>query len=381
MPDLIYEIVESLPNMKNVNEIYEIADRRLHAGEASFVGDLGVALSERIGGDQEDMLYRRLFGELFLLLAVTPSSGGLVQALRLFSAAPSGGSISERYAASLLAASQSPEDLSTVVFTDSEPAGDPSEELRACLVHELVLRGVAVSELPDIAKWLASPYWRRHPLAWLPLGLSEIERKLDLPSYSVRAIHQRTPYGPWADKAQPAPLEGPGIAFSAEVTTDALAASISTAVMNWTQESNGRIEARAFEYSQPISVEAVPATLLTSGLRCLRGRKPTSASPVSVCTPAEAWRLLFAAASWGGAYSSKCYGAYGRLSAWQSLAGLAGMAEGATAAEVAEHGQQCSWYRFEVDTPWFNQVMWDFGLAALDPSRSLLTVLAATDTS
>ncbi|WP_274564734.1 DUF6183 family protein [Streptomyces spiramyceticus] len=44
--------------------------------------------------------------------------------------------------------------------------------------------------------------------------------------------------------------------------------------------------------------------------------------------------MLFAAASTGGAYNSGGYGAYGRLAAWQSLAGLSGAAEGASAAEV-----------------------------------------------
>jgi hypothetical protein len=164
------------------------------------------------------------------------------------------------------------------------------------------------------------------------------------------------------------------------VTTDTVSAAIAAAVENRTQGSNGRIETRVFAFAGPVGVEMVPAALLSSGLECLRGRKPKSAFSVSSCTPAEAWRVLFAAASSGGAYNSGCFGAYGRLFAWRSLAGLAGATQGATAAEVAECALRCSWYRFDADSPWYDQVAWDIGLAAVDPSRSRLAVLAATDT-
>lgn len=109
-----------------------------------------------------------------------------------------------------------------------------------------------------------------------------------------------------------------------DVSTDTVATSIAAAVENWTQGSNGRIEARVFEFAEPIEPETVPAALLVGGLECLRDLEPDSAFSASSCTPAEAWRVLFAAASSGGAYNSGCFGAYGRLFAWRSLAGLAG---------------------------------------------------------
>ncbi len=43
-------------------------------------------------------------------------------------------------------------------------------------------------------------------------------------------------------------------------------------------------------------------------------------------TSAGAFEILFAAASRGGAYGTGLGGAYGRLAAWQSLAGLTGAA-------------------------------------------------------
>ena len=235
----------------------------------------------------------------------------------------------------------------------------------------------------DIARWATSPHWRHHPLGWLPLELSEIEQGRDLLELrnSRGGSSHAMPYGPSSERGKTVHPSTTDAADAVEVTTDAVAASISSAVENWTQGSNGRIEARVFEFAQPIIPQAVPAALLASGLVCLRDRKPRNAFSASACTPTEAWRVLFAAASSGGAYNSGCFGAYGRLFAWRSLAGLAGRRGGATAAEVGRSTpQRCSWYRFDADSPWFEQVAWDMGMAALDPSRTRLAVLASTDT-
>lgn len=109
------------------------------------------------------------------------------------------------------------------------------------------------------------------------------------------------------------------------------------------------------------------------------GRKKAALS-VSACPPGQAWRVLFAAASTGGAYNSGSHGAYGRLAGWQSLAALAGVADGAGSAEVEARAAECAWFGFDARTDWFEQVAWDIGLAALAPDRRRLAVLAATDT-
>ena len=337
--------------MKNVNDVWTAAEARLAAGDVAYLGDLGVALAERLAGNERVWQYRSAFDRILRLLSVTPGSGNLVQALRLVFAARAGGRNLERYAASQLATGHAPTDLAAVLFGGAASVG-ASEELRACVVHELVLRGAAVYELPHIARWAASPHWRHHPLGWLPLELSEIEQGRDLPSYNSRGGSSHAmPYGPSSERGKTVHPSTTYAADAVEVTTDAVAASISSAVENWTQGSNGRIEARVFEFAKPIGPETVPAALLASGLACLRDRKPKSASSVSACTPVEAWRVLFAAASSGGAYNSGCFGAYGRLFAWRSLAGLAGATDGATATEVAARAQLCSWYRFDAESP------------------------------
>jgi hypothetical protein len=101
---------------------------------------------------------------------------------------------------------------------------------------------------------------------------------------------------------------------------------------------------------------------------------------VSAISPDRAWQVLFAAASTGAAYNSGLRGAYGRLAAWQSLGALAGAPQNAPFAETEALVQQSTWYGFEADTKWFEQVAWDIGLVALAPGRRGLAVLAATDT-
>ncbi|WP_406706002.1 DUF6183 family protein [Streptomyces albidoflavus] len=374
MTEGIQEIVAGLPELKDVAGVCAVADERVARGDAAFAADLGVALARAYGRAEPLWQYRSVFGHLLRLLATTAGPENLTEALRLVSSPEAADRRRDRHVASLLASCRRPEEL-VVVFS-----GHASEELRACLVHELVLRGVAVDEEPGIARWARSPHWRYHPLGWLPLTRSGMEDGADLPSYSLRGSSHAMPYGPSGG----GPYRGTGgarVPSAAEVTTPQLAAALSSAVANWVEESNGVVEARVFDLAGPPADEAVPATLLTLGLESLAGvgRKKAALS-VSACPPGQAWRVLFAAASTGGAYNSGSHGAYGRLAAWQSLAALAGVADGAGSAEIEARAAECAWFGFDARTDWFEQVAWDIGLAALAPDRRRLAVLAATDT-
>ena len=48
--DQIQEIVTALPGLRDLSEVYETAGRRLAAGDAAFVADLGIVLHSQIGG-------------------------------------------------------------------------------------------------------------------------------------------------------------------------------------------------------------------------------------------------------------------------------------------------------------------------------------------
>ncbi|MEV6974410.1 DUF6183 family protein [Kitasatospora sp. NPDC093806] len=373
MADQIQKIVTELPDLRNVKGVWAVADDRVARGDAAFAADLGIALAGTYGSGEPVWQYRNVFDHLLRLLTTTAGPGNVAQAARLVSSAEVADRKLDRYAASLLAACQEAEDLA-VAFTDSA-----SEELLACLVHELVLRRVVVERTPEIVGWATSRHRGQHPLGWLPLTLSELERSADLPRHSVRGRGQSIPYDP-SESRELAVLADVDVPSWEETTTEATAAAMGKAVEGWIADSNGRVEARVFELADPLEARSVPNALLGVGLECLHGVGDGAALSVAVQPPAQAWRVLFAAASTGGAYGSGSFGAYGRLAAWQSLAALAGSPEGATPDEVEARVRGCVWHGFAADTKWFEQVAWDIGLAALAPGRRRLAVLAATDT-
>ncbi|WP_042376673.1 DUF6183 family protein [Streptacidiphilus melanogenes] len=380
MTDQIQKIVSDLPALNQVTGVWDVADRRLAAGDGGFVADLGLALvkASRSDADGRTWQYRSVLDHLVRLLALTPGAENVVHLLRLASALEVGRRGRVPYLASLLASGQRPADLAEV-FRHRAP-----EELRACLVQELALRGVEAATVPAVARWAASPHWRHHPLAWLPLTLSEIERDPGLPAFGVRGGGSPMPYRPSngssgggssgrADRS--ARLRG-----VAETTSEPEATAMAAAFATWTGQSNGQVEARTFALGEPLQGDVQGRVLAGLGLECLHGGPKASSFSMSVQSPERAWEVLFAAASTGGAYDRGRYGAYGRLAAWQSLAGLAGAPAGAPHETVDERVRGCSWYDFEADTDWFHQVAWDVGIAALSPDRRRLAVLAATDT-
>ncbi|KJY35524.1 DUF6183 family protein [Streptomyces sp. NRRL S-495] len=373
---------------KNARMLERTARRRLRRDGAAFVAALGIGLAQRHrsepAGSDASAAFDDLFDHLVRLLAVTRGPGHVDELLRLLAAGRPDDPEHDRYVASLLASCQRPADLAPVY----EEGVAASEELRACLLHELVLRGAPVAETPGIASWATSPHWRDHPLAALPLVPAEPEREPDLPAYSVDGSSCGFPYpDPEERHPAPRPVAAP-VAAVVETTTAATARAMASAVANWAdhpEEPEGRVEARTFAFPEPLEPDAVPGTLVALGLDCLAdlgelpepGRK--TAFGVVPVEAAEVWRLLFAASSSGGAYDSACYGAYGRLHAWRSLAALAGAPPDAPPSEVEAHVRACAWYRFGAETPWFHRVVWDLGVLAVSPDRRL-AVLAATTT-
>ncbi|WP_035804256.1 DUF6183 family protein [Kitasatospora mediocidica] len=373
MADEIQKIVTGLPDLKDVTGVRAVAEGRVAQGDAAFAADLGIALARTYGTGGQVWQYRSVFDLLLRLLSTTAGPGNVTEALRMISSDEVTSRKLDRYTASLLASSHEAADLAAA-FT-----GRTSEELRACLVHELVLRGVDVQDTPGITGWATSPHWSHHPLRWLPLALSDLEGTAVLPSHSIRGSSHSLPYGR-PKSGELAVIADARVPSAEETTTQAAATAMAKAVANWAEESNGRIEARVFGLAEPLDAESVPTALLTLGLECLHEAGRTTPPSVAVLPPAQAWEVLFAAAATGGAYNSGSYGAYGRLAAWRSLAALAGSPEGSTSAEAEAQVLDCAWYGFGTDTQWFDQVAWDIGLAALSPGRRRLAVLAATDT-
>lgn len=303
--------------------------------------------------------------------AAEPGVAHVREALRILGSSGPAGRRAARWTASVLASAQTPDDLA-VVFVE---AG--TEELRTCLVHELVLRGTDLDDLPGATRWARSPRVAHHPLAWLPLRASEVEAVVDLPSFSAGGSSVPLPY---------ASLGGTVVRHQAEplppvelVTTPEEAGSVSAAVQGWAEESNGRVVAEVLALGAPVGAGGVPVALLAAGLECWEGVR-AGAFDVLETSPQAVWRVLFAAASNGGAYGGGESGAYGRLAAWRSLAGLAGAPGGASFADVERRVLACGWFAPRADTSWFDRVVWDLAAAALHPDGRRIGVLAATDT-
>ncbi|MER5351474.1 DUF6183 family protein [Kitasatospora sp. NPDC002551] len=384
MDDALSKILAKPLTSRNALKLERLARRRLKHGEVAFVADLGIGLARHHRSATE---FDSLFDRLVRLLAVTPGAEPVGQLVRMLAAGRPDDPAFDRYVASMLAACRRPEDL-TVVFDGGSGGVAVSDELRACLVHELVIRGVPVAEMPGIAGWATSPHWRDHPLGGLPLAPIAAEREPDLPHYSVDGSSHGLPY--WdPEERHPAPRLDTRVPTAVETTTAAATAAMAAAVADWSddpEEPEGRVEARTFAFADPLEPDAVPGALVALGLDCLvdlgdlPGPGEETAFGMVAVEPAEVWQVLFAAASTGGAYAPGRYGAYGRLRAWRSLAALAGAPADASAGEVEEYVRGCAWYRFGAATPWFHRVVWDLGVLAVAPDRRRLAVLAATTT-
>lgn len=187
------------------------------------------------------------------------------------------------------------------------------------------------------------------------------------------------PYGPQG---------GPGVTLGSvthlpqatDTTTEEFSEAAAAAVANWAEESNGRSEAGMYDLAEPVEAKGLPDLLVTLGLECLKGVGPRKRLALSSCQAEHAWRMLFSAASTGGAYNNGEYGAYGRLAAWRSIAALSGAFTAAPFGEVERNARACDWYSFGAATKWFERVAWDIGLVSVAPGARRMAVLAATDT-
>ncbi|THA80125.1 DUF6183 family protein [Streptomyces sp. A0592] len=308
------------------------------------------------------------------LLATTPGREGVELLLGLLGeqeAATGPAGLELPLMATMLAQHQSAPVLAQTVFADV-PDDDRLGELRICLFHELLLRGVDPDEFPALR-----PASRLHPLSWLPDRRRPLETAPDFTSHSVngsaKGVRTGLPPHGRQDPPTPRPLQASPLRNCATVGEHDL---IVTAVEgNW-----GYGEAWVFRPDRPIAPDHVPALLPTLPMDCVTDLGPTGRFEIAARPVGDIWSLLFATASMGGFYGTGRYGAWGRLQAWRSLAGLSGAPFGAAAAEVELRAEQCTWFHFETDSEFFHNEGADYAVAALSPDGRRLAVLAATDT-
>ncbi|MFD3746772.1 DUF6183 family protein [Nocardia sp. NPDC058633] len=367
----IDHIIGEFPQLTDFRGIRDRIERSVAAGDIEFVVALGSTAAATYGARNwiVDDCSRTL------LHASTPEK--VAAALRIVAATKpekkQAGPLAARLAGSL-----EPEDA-IAAFAQAGAVGPIADELRACLLHEFILRGITVTEHDEILRWASSAHWSGHPLRALPLERTPYENSLALRQFNKHGSSVGLPFS--ADDS-PALSRHTRLALprAEETTEPAVAAQLEQAVANWQRESNGRIEARTFALRSIPDPTTTAALLDTLSLECLRARHPSATElVVTPSTPARVWSILFAAAANGGAYNSGAGAAFGRLHAWRSLGALCGATEFDAVDHIARLAEDCHWYTFEADTAWFERVAWDIGIAVLTPEPTL-SVLAATDT-
>ncbi len=250
------------------------------------------------------------------------------------------------------------------------------------LTHEAVLRQ-KIDDTTSIAVRLSDRMRHEgHPLAHLPLRLYDLESEVPalLPQYGAEGS-SIVPMGisNGDDEVRTGPAKvGPSPSFK-EVTTPEMVDRAARVVRAWCEDSNGMVEARMFDFDEPIPARMVgPSLLISLGLESLTGAGEETIN-LRAITPTKSFGHLFSAALTGGAYTSGEGGAYGRLAGWESLMALTGCPRDDPAPR-SSHAGRCSWFLFEGESAWFYNVAWDIGLAVLRPDGRSLAILAATDT-
>jgi hypothetical protein len=248
------------------------------------------------------------------------------------------------------------------------------------LLHEMVLRGSHVERVLGLKKFKEKMRERRHPLAWLPLSLADIEHQIDFMYNRQPESSECLAFGPILieDSAAHIVLEHD----MREVTTDREKEKLQTVINNWEEQSNGRSEARVFATCKPSTlIELSPKLLLSLKLECLKGVGEDD-FVIQSSSLQQIFRILYEASSNGGAYGRGRGGALGRLDAWCSITALAGAKEEASFERVVEWAKRCTWFTFKTSdtkSQWFEHIAWDVGVIAIRPDRYTVAILAATD--
>ncbi|MGY5008123.1 DUF6183 family protein [Streptomyces sp. 900105755] len=361
---------------------------RVSSGDFEWTTLLGAELARRASrGGEDPSAHVFLLDRLQTALAASEGRQSLRALLCLPVSVQAGGPAqtrAERRLAHLVALGHRPADIVPAVYGE-QLGSAASDEFKACLLQELVLRGVAVPEHPVLQFFGEALVAEGHPLAPLPLYLLPAERAL-----------LRPPHAPpdWTWALSPAAVERqsdqPGLRVSpemrrrggaadpAEITVAESAEAMSAAVRHWVEESNGVVAAQEFWSACAVSpddfavvFERLPLTAWPAGETRVR-LHPASSGRVL--------RVLLTAAVRSPAYGNARFGAYGRLAAWRSLGGLVGAAPDAPIGHTARLVEQAHWFVADPSSDWFCLVAWDLAVAVLRAGGQEIAVLTATDT-
>ena len=362
------------------------------ARETGLLTELGAGLADALPARDTDVRERArsYLKNLVPLLALQPDRAAVEAVLQLGArlvTVPDGRGHPDavwRWLGALLGSAQDVPMLTDLLAArERQPALRALTDPFACWLHEKLLRGAALADVPEVRRFGEELRASRHVLGGLPLQLLEIEHLAPSLASSYGAGHASGWRVPLSYPPPPGPVwpAGAVVPRSGDVGTPAELAQIGAAWQSACTVSNGRSEARVRMFAQPLDGLPLAAELLCSlELACLHGVAP-AAVELQPLTPAAAYGLLLALSSNGGDYNSAWSGAHGRLAAWQSLGALSGVAspQAPDFAAIEREARRCRWTFFRAPSPWFDGVVSDYALAAVRPDALSIAVLAATD--
>ncbi|MCX4569762.1 DUF6183 family protein [Streptomyces viridodiastaticus] len=253
--------------------------------------------------------------------------------------------------------------------------GQPGVEMRACLLQELALIGARTgrSHLDAYAERLRA--WG-HPLGRLPDQRLDVEHRFMVrvrgmgPVKTAQQLRSRFPEMPPSVTGAAAARSAVGVPDDTRVR----AAARPFTAGGWARTP----EVRFFALPEPLDPGDFGMSFLERlPLDCLGG----DGSGVACATTVDdVLDELFRATYHGGINGRGQGGAYARLFAWDALYALMGLPAHVPFLEAVRRTADHRWVRFVASTPWFHHDTADLGLAVLDPSRTRVAVLAATDT-
>lgn len=270
-------------------------------------------------------------------------------------------------------------DLETLFARLPDDLRSPSAEVLACVLGELALIG-AGRDSPVLDAYAERLRELGHPLARLPRNRLDIEHRLTQrvrglgPVRTTEQLRSRFPQVPPTESGAAAGRRATRMPDAAR----ARAAIEPFIVGGWARGP----EVRFFGLTSPLDPDDFNISLIRElPLECVKGEGTRRGGAVACRTaPDDVLNALFTAAYAGGVNGRAQGGAYARLHAWNSLYALLGLAADVPFHEAAGRALDHRWMRFMAFTDWFHHDTTDEAFAVLDPTRTRVTVLAATDT-
>ncbi|MDI3405048.1 DUF6183 family protein [Streptomyces cavernicola] len=340
-PERLHELALSADSRDAVRLALTLARQ-----ESQDATDWAVRLAEDLAADQDPDTWRDLVRQLAWQLVQRPSSVALKRQF---------------------------EELTPTALDD------PATEVRACLLHEMALRwGISDDSCRAYGERLGR---LQHPLAWLPLQTLAFEHRMRQSAWNDGGlVGSESPETLRAGYPEPPPtLSGARTGRAARRVPDD---ERTTAAMTGFAQLGA--EAAFYTLAGPLDPADFNAALLSAlDAECLDGVTPQTLTAVHT-TADDVAEDLFTAAFGGGMWEQGRWGAYARLATWRSLYALMDLDPDVSHYEAVRIAADHRWLRFavhrEADNDWFFGDLSDTAFAVLDPTRTRIAVIAATDT-